>query len=159
MEGGAQYPFPICSPGTTLLFPLVLAPHFFSGRVTPAPPTPPRGNYIIPTEGELSREARFATDPLGGAANNGRSALPGPVCAEGAFHWPQRRRRRHMRRAVALAALRWPCWGSLRGPSWAWTTSGGRGRVGSPAAPRAERPARSLAGRQPEGLGYLAGQA
>lgn len=27
----------------------------------------------------------------------------------------------------ALHSVRWPCWGSLRGPSWAWTTSGRRG--------------------------------
>lgn len=57
----------------------------------------------------------------------------------------------------ALHSVRWPCWGSLRGPSWAWTTSGGRGRAGSPAAPRAGRPALSPAGQQREGQGHLAG--
>lgn len=67
---------------------------------------PPKGNYIIPTEGELSREPRgFAIDPLGGAADNGRSALPGLVCTAGAFLWPQRRRRRHQQRAAARPAL------------------------------------------------------
>lgn len=43
----------------------------------------------------------------------------------------------------ALHSVRWPRWGSLRGPSWAWTTSGGRGRARSPAAPRAGKPALS----------------
>lgn len=71
-----------------------------------ASPPPPKGHYIIPTEGELSREPRgFAIDPLGGAADNGRSAPPWPVCTAGAFLWPQRRRRRHKQRAVARAAL------------------------------------------------------
>lgn len=71
-----------------------------------APAPPPEGNYIIPTEGELSREPRgFAIDPLGGAADNGRSALPRPVCTAGAFLWPQRRRRRHQQRAAARPAL------------------------------------------------------
>lgn len=90
------------------------------------------GDYIIPTEGELSRELEgFAIDPLGGAVDNGRSALLG------AFLWPQRRRRRQKQWAAAQS-VRWLCWGSLRGPIWAWTTSGGRVR-GSPEAPRAER--------------------
>lgn len=32
----------------------------------------------------------------------------------------------------ALHSVRWPCWGSLRGPGWAWTTSGGRGVWAAP---------------------------
>lgn len=56
--------------------------------------------------GKLSREPeRFAIDPVGGAADNGRSAFPGPVCTVGAFLWPQRRRRRHKQRAAARPAL------------------------------------------------------
>lgn len=56
--------------------------------------------------GKLSREPeRFAIDPVGGAADNGRSAIPGPVCTVGAFLWPQRRRRRHKQRAAARPAL------------------------------------------------------
>lgn len=71
-----------------------------------APAPPPKRNYIIPSEGELSREPRgFAIDPLGGAADNGRTALPGPVCTAGAFLRPQRRRRRHKQRAAARPAL------------------------------------------------------
>lgn len=78
----------------------------FLGEGAPSTPTPPRGNYIIPTQGELSREpGGFAIDPLGGAADNGRSALPGPVCLAGAFLWPQRQRRRQKQRAAARPAL------------------------------------------------------
>lgn len=74
--------------------------------MAPAPLPLPKGNYIIPSEGELSREpGQFAIDPLGGAADNGRSALPGPVCTVGAFLCPQRRRRRHKQRAAARPAL------------------------------------------------------
>lgn len=73
--------------------------------MAPVTPSLPKGNYIIPTKGELSREPRFAIDPLGGAANNGRSALSWPVCRAGAFLWPQRWRRRHKQRAAAHPAL------------------------------------------------------
>lgn len=68
--------------------------------------------------------------------HNGRSALPGPWARRapssgrsagggGTSSGPQH----------AQHSVRWPCWGSLRGPRWAWTTSGGRGVQGSPGGP------------------------
>lgn len=124
-----------------------------------APLSPPQGNYIIPTEGELSREPKgFAIDPLGGAADNGRSALPWPLCTAGAFLWSQRRRRRYKQRAAArpalsqVAVLGIPARARL-GLDYIWR----EGRVGSPAAPRAGKPA--LPGSAEGSLGHLAGHA
>lgn len=92
--GGTQYPFHTCPQGQLSYSQLCWYLTFSEGGWRQHPTTPPKGNYIIPTEEEISREPRgFAIDPLGGAADKGRSALPGPVCKAGAFHWPQRRRR------------------------------------------------------------------
>lgn len=86
--------------------------------------------------------------------DNGRSALPGP-CARRA---PSSGRSaggggRSSGPQHAQHSVRWPCWGSLRGPRWAWTTSGGRvrgapGRLHVPAAPRA--PGLGSSGKAPD---------
>lgn len=126
-----------------------------------APPPPPKGNYIIPTEGELSREpGGFAIDPLGGAADNGRSAFPGPVCSAGDFLWPQRRRRRQKQRAAArpalsqVAVLGIPARAQL-GLDYIWR----EGCAGQPGRLHVLGGARSWAGPQREGAGIPAGRA
>lgn len=108
-EGGAMGDStpPLHAPqGQLSYLPVCLHPTFLGGGWPPTPPPPFKRNYIIPTDGELSREpGGFAIDPLGGAADNGRSALPGPVCSAGAFLWPQRQRRRQKQRAAARPTL------------------------------------------------------